>query len=127
MLDVIEESMYIFSDDEWILLTKLFKNYEDELPVILQDFMNTFLLNHNVDKEIKYESELIQIIIFLNLIYDEIYQNRQSENENINDKSEFVKMEDVARLKRILNEIIILLSAKRNEEMQNCEERNEYK
>lgn len=127
MLDVIEESMYIFSDDEWILLTKLFKNYEDELPVILQDFMNTFLLNHNVDKEIKYESELIQIINFLNLIYDEIYQNRQSENENINDKSEFVKMEDVARLKRILNEIIILLSAKRNEEMQNCEERNEYK
>ena len=119
--------MFIFSDDEWILLIKLFKNYEDELPVILQDFMNTFLLNHNMDKEIKYESELIQIINFFNLIYDEIYQKRKNVNEKINDNFELIKMEDVVRLKRILNEIIIFLSAKRNEEMQNCEERNEYK
>lgn len=119
--------MYIFSEYEWSLLIKMFENYENILPIILQDFMNAFFSNHRIDKKIKSESELLQILEFLEIIYEEINTDKKKEFENGENSTDIIRVEDIIELKNILNEIVIIVSVKRNEELQNSEDRDEYK
>ena len=119
--------MYQFSDSEWNLLIKYYNFYESILPIFLQDFLNNFMLIHRNDKQIFNETELHQLVIFMDIIYDYLFDNHMCDTKEqvISNEENHDENREILELKIILIELLNNFNMEKARELENTEGRYE--
>ncbi len=117
--------MYCFNEEEWLMLQKMFKRFEYHLPVFLQDFMNSFIVNHDNDQMIVNETELYQLIHFIQFITRFLSEEKKDDSNKTGNKKDQEENQELFDLEMKLKQLIKIILLKQINDYQNGEERDE--